>query len=194
VNRWWPFADKPASEEIGEADEQRDGFDRRQGSRRSSDHAREDLLGRRETRQRVQYTIMMLVALLCCFGVLKSVNASNGTSSDTRSLSTLTARVAGDEHATCVIQARGLPAGHALKNAMVDIHTLLTLPLTPAQVAQRRKSPPSPQLLGLLANLDRNLGVYAELEDKQPATRTCVMPVSLSGLASQLVALFRGWP
>lgn len=81
-------------------------------------------------------------------------------------------RLSSDEHATCIIQARGLPASHELAASMRDIHTLLTLrPQSRAQKLAAESTPSSVKVL--LADLDLHLSRYQSAEAKQPATRTC---------------------
>lgn len=76
----------------------------------------------------------------------------------------LTLRVARDEHKTCLIQQRGLPAGHDLAAAMADIHGLLTLPST--------QTPP-PAVAVIVADLNGELSAYLKLEGQQPPSRRC---------------------
>lgn len=78
--------------------------------------------------------------------------------------SALVARVAHDERQTCVIQARGLPAGHDLAAAMADIHELLLLPSS---------QQPPPVVAVIIADLNGQLSAYLTLESHQPASRTC---------------------
>lgn len=85
-----------------------------------------------------------------------------------RANAVLVRRVAADELQTCVIQARGLPAGHQLARSMKVIYTLLTLPPAPGAV------PPPPKIEQLLLNLDSHLARYLAAEAKQPPTRTCM--------------------
>lgn len=80
-----------------------------------------------------------------------------------------------DEHNTCVIQQRGLPAGHELAASMADIHALLTFPPTPAARREQAQVPPW-QLrreLAVLKDLDAHLAKYSAAEAKQPQTRRC---------------------
>lgn len=81
-----------------------------------------------------------------------------------RANAALVARVAHDEHATCVIQARGLPAGHDLAAALSNLHSLVTLP-------EPRRPPPAVAVL--IAGLNGALTGYLSLEAKQPASRSC---------------------
>jgi hypothetical protein len=80
----------------------------------------------------------------------------------------LVKRVAMDEHDTCVIQARGLPAGHQLAASMKVIYVLLTLPVAPGAAKT-----PAP-IEKLILTLDHHLAAYLHAEAKQPPTRTCV--------------------
>lgn len=75
-----------------------------------------------------------------------------------------------DERAACVIQANGLPAGHALASVIGDLHKLLILPPSP----QARKQPPlKPSTKALIEDLNHQAQLYAQLEAAQPPTRTC---------------------
>jgi hypothetical protein len=84
----------------------------------------------------------------------------------------LTNRVSSDEHATCIIQARGLPASHELAASMADIHKLLTVPPVSAAQKARQKATPA-HVLAIVKDLNAHLAVYQGLESKQPATRSC---------------------
>jgi hypothetical protein len=77
------------------------------------------------------------------------------------------AQIRHDEHAECVIQARGLPAGHDLSAAMGEIHALLMLPERPGQAK------PPPAVASILSALNMNLAAYTAIEAKQPAYRKC---------------------
>lgn len=89
-----------------------------------------------------------------------------------RQVSALAARLATDEHSTCVIQARGLPASHELAASMADIHALLTLsPRSKAQRLAARQTPP--YVRKLVADLNTHLGGYQRREAKQPQSRRC---------------------
>lgn len=87
----------------------------------------------------------------------------------------LLSRVSGDEHRTCLIQQRGLPAGHALANVVSDLHFLVALPLTTE--AKNRLAHLSPGLRTLELARYHDLSVsaarYTQLEAKQPAGRRC---------------------
>lgn len=79
---------------------------------------------------------------------------------------------ASDEHSACIIQARGLPAGHELAASMADIHALLTLP--PTSTAQRLAAKNTPaNVTAIIADLNMHLAKYSAAEDKQPAHRSC---------------------
>lgn len=81
-------------------------------------------------------------------------------------------RIARDEHRTCVIQRRGLPAGHQLAASMIDIHKLLTLP--PASAAQQLAAQNTPPAVrAIVSDLNRHLTKYTSREAKQPQTRRC---------------------
>lgn len=76
-------------------------------------------------------------------------------------------RVVDDEHATCKIQARGLPVSHQLAATMAGIHKLLTLPPSP-------DAPPTPpRIKRLLNGLNGHLAAYQKAEAKQPQSRSC---------------------
>lgn len=100
----------------------------------------------------IRYAIMMLSLLVAAYATWQATLVGN--------------RQGRDEHQACVIQARGLPAGHQLAATMRDIHTLLTLPPRAGH-----RTPPAIQVI--LVDLDAHLAAYDRLEAKQPATRTC---------------------
>lgn len=75
-------------------------------------------------------------------------------------------------HRSCLIQKRGLPAGHELAASMADIHKLLTAP--PTTPAQRVRAAQTPQpVLQIVADLNRHLARYQNLEARQPQSRRC---------------------
>lgn len=80
-----------------------------------------------------------------------------------------------DERNTCLIQQRGLPAGHELAATMADIHALLTLPPTAATKRQQSQVPPKllAHELHLVTDLNTHLAKYSRAESRQPATRKC---------------------
>ena len=80
-------------------------------------------------------------------------------------------RLSRDEHASCLIEARGLPAGHALVGIMADIHVLLTRPPTRAERRAERHEPRKVRLF--LDALNGNLATYTRLEAAQPHSRKC---------------------
>lgn len=69
-------------------------------------------------------------------------------------------------HQSCEIQARGLPASHALSRVEYDIYILLSLP-EPNSV----KVPPF--VKNTLKDLTKNAHIYFTLEGSQPIHRTC---------------------
>jgi PAS domain S-box-containing protein len=75
-------------------------------------------------------------------------------------------------HASCVIQARGLPAGHELADSMSDIHRLLTLRPTTSAQRQSAADEPAP-VRALLADLNQHLTNYQQAEARQPHHRKC---------------------
>lgn len=79
----------------------------------------------------------------------------------------VTGRVSSDEHSTCLIQARGLPAGHQLSDSMADIHVLLTVPRT------AHSAPVPPAIAKVLADLNGHLAAYTADEATLPHTRIC---------------------
>lgn len=81
-------------------------------------------------------------------------------------------RATRDEHSSCVIQARGLPAGHELAASMRDIHMLLTFPPTSAAERRAARNVP-PGVLRIERDLAGHLSRYSKAESKQPATRHC---------------------
>lgn len=76
-------------------------------------------------------------------------------------------RISDQAHAGCVIQARGLPAGHELASSMADIHMLLIQPRRSGQ------PPPPPAVAAIVRDLNFHLSRYLGIEAKQPATRRC---------------------
>lgn len=94
-------------------------------------------------------------------------NAQHRLSMLAHSNATLVKRVAADEHQTCVIQARGLPAGHQLAATLRYVYVLLTLPPAPNAV------PTPPKIEQILLHLDSHLARYLAAESKQPPTRSC---------------------
>ena len=77
-----------------------------------------------------------------------------------------------DAHSTCVIQARGLPAGHQLAASMKDIYSLLTLrPVSAADRLRAAETPPPVELL--VRSLDGHLAAYLKAEAAQPQRRSC---------------------
>lgn len=135
---------------------------------------------RKEIRQRVQYALMMIVALLATYAAWQARETGN--------------RVTRDEHSTCVIQKRGLPAGHQLADAMTDIHELLSVllllppasPARPVSKTDRQRAVPTGAtgssgltgtagavLRGFAVDLNDHLSQYLAAESEQPGTRTC---------------------
>lgn len=106
---------------------------------------------------RIRYAIVMAAFLTVAIAAAVAIR-------NTSKLDSLSHRVATDEHNTCVIQARGLPAGHDLAAAMADIHELLLLPSP-----QR----PPPVVAVIIADLNGQLSAYLTLESRQPASRAC---------------------
>jgi hypothetical protein len=84
-------------------------------------------------------------------------------------------RLPHDEHSTCVIQARGLPASKHLANVMRDIDVFLEPPDPKNPLARTLpKAPPVPAYYKpALENLRKELPAYNALEAKQPPGRTC---------------------
>lgn len=81
-------------------------------------------------------------------------------------------RIVHDEHATCTIQARGLPAGHELATSMADIHALLTIkPTSKAQKLAAKQTPAA--TLAIVSDLNMHLAKYQTLEAGQPKSRSC---------------------
>jgi hypothetical protein len=81
-------------------------------------------------------------------------------------------RLSNDEARTCQIQARGLPAGHDLQAAMVDIYALLTIP--PSTKAQRLAAAQEPAHVKAIVNaLTAHLAEYKAAEATQPHGRIC---------------------
>lgn len=103
-------------------------------------------------------------------------------------------RVSRDEHASCIIQARQLPAGHQLAAVMTDLHELLAVLLTLPPASPSRPVPkPDRQrtvatgatgptgttgvasivLHGFAVDLNGHLVRYLSLEAQQPSSRHC---------------------
>lgn len=80
--------------------------------------------------------------------------------------------VSHDEHSACVIQARGLPAGHELAQSMRGIHMLLTLPAT-SEAERLAAANTPPEVRRIERRLTMHLAAYLKAEDAQPATRHC---------------------
>lgn len=80
-----------------------------------------------------------------------------------------------DEHASCLIQARGLPAGHQLVGVLADLHRLLTLPPTSASRARARSIPRWELRIErhVVKDLNHHLAVFGRLERSQPPTISC---------------------
>lgn len=111
----------------------------------------------------------LAVAVLACLGLIGTIIIGSHTANrNTANLTKLTARVANDEFDTCVIQRRGLPAGHELAASMSEIHALLTLP---------SPTPPPPPVAAILSSLNGHLATYLTIEAKQPRSRSCRRPV-----------------
>lgn len=140
----------------------------------------EEVERRKSIRQGVQYTLMMIVALISCYGAWRAVETGN--------------RLTHDEHSTCVIQARGLPAGHQQAASWQDIHKLITLLLLLPPTSPARPVPPADRqqviptgasgatgttgvaqtvLRGLAVDLNGHLTEYLAEEAMQPGTRHC---------------------
>lgn len=120
---------------------------------------------------RVRYAVIMAAILTVAIAAavayrnttrLSTVTSNNATLA--HEVARLLQRVATDEHNTCVIQARGLPAGHDLAAALSNLHSLVTLP-------EPRRPPPAVAVL--IAGLNGALTGYLSLEAQQPAGRTC---------------------
>lgn len=75
-----------------------------------------------------------------------------------------------DEYKTCLIQRRGLPAGHLLADALSRIGQLLSL-ITPAQLLEEPLGVRD-KILRLRADADG----YGKIESKQPRSRVCSPP------------------
>ena len=81
-------------------------------------------------------------------------------------------KIAHDERSVCVVQRRGLPAGHHLADAMNSIHALLTL--TPTTKAERLAAAETPRAVKVIeGQLTASLAAYQAAEAKQPQTRSC---------------------
>lgn len=93
----------------------------------------------------------------------------------TQRVSQLADRLAADEHATCIIQSRGLSAQIYLTGSLRSLHRLLTFPPTRAQRrAERQISPRRLRAeLTTYAALNYNLAKYGQIERQQPKRRTC---------------------
>jgi hypothetical protein len=76
-------------------------------------------------------------------------------------------KLSSDEHATCLIQQRGLPASKALAESIKDINELLT----PAP--GERSAPVPPRTLAVIVNLRAETARYVRIEAKQPSSREC---------------------
>jgi hypothetical protein len=127
-----------------------------------------------------------LVVFACCIvtGILlgvalgdtntvarRSADQQHTISSQQHAITDLVRRLAGDEHQSCVIQARGLPGGHYLAIIISDVHDLFTIPLTAAQRAQESQAPPG--YLSIERSLAYYTGLYTDVESTQPKHRSC---------------------
>jgi hypothetical protein len=72
---------------------------------------------------------------------------------------------------SCVIQARGLPAGHELAAALSNLHSLLIVPETAAQKRAQRSETPLQRYL--TDQLNGHLAKYQAAEASQPHSRSC---------------------
>lgn len=76
-------------------------------------------------------------------------------------------KLAGDEYASCIVQARGLKANVYLAASMGDISQLLSI-----QPTSKQATPPKEALVPLL-DLRQNAGAYYAIQSQQPKTRQC---------------------
>lgn len=81
----------------------------------------------------------------------------------------VTSRQSSDEARTCVIQQKGLPAGHALARVIGDIHEIIGF----RPVAKSHAVPLNPEELSVIADLNAQAALYAQLESQQPQSRSC---------------------
>ena len=80
-------------------------------------------------------------------------------------------RIAADEQATCLIQAKVLPTGHELAASLHDMHRLVLPPATAAQRRWKRDEPPA--LRRVIRDLAWHLAAYQRDEKKVPMSRNC---------------------
>jgi hypothetical protein len=111
--------------------------------------------------------VLLLAAAIAIRNTIDLSNTADKTSRLASANSMLVRRVIRDEDATCLIQARGLPAGHQLAATMRDIHTILTLPPTPGA------APTPPAVSELITDLNQHLSAYLKAEKQQPQERSC---------------------
>jgi hypothetical protein len=135
---------------------------------RTEDGTPQDRQHHRSGRDTAFYCVIAIIAVLAAYGAGSAQNAASTAQG-------AAARVVADEHATCVIQKRGLPAGHALSSVIGYIHALLTLPPTPEQRAALAALPRAyvKREQAIILALNRSSALYTRLEGHQPLTRTC---------------------
>ena len=139
-------------------------------------------------RTNVFYAAVVVLFVAFALGLTIAVNRSNDASHEAQMASSA---VKAQVHTTCVIQARGLPAGHQLADSFVDLHELLNVLLAlPSSSPARPVPKPDRQrtvrtgstgltgtvglvLRGFAVNLNDHLGRYLAAEEKQPASRKC---------------------
>lgn len=114
--------------------------------------------------------LVTLVLLVVMFVDLN--NQSTRLATQSSRVGDVATRVKDDEHASCIIQARGLPAGHHLAKIMEDLYVLLTVRPS-SQQKQQPRVPPTAQQLATLKGLTAELKMYSAIELKQPTTRKC---------------------
>ena len=90
---------------------------------------------------------------------------------------TLERQIGIDEQASCLIQARGLPASHELASSLQDFHMLLSALITQSAENPQRHMTAYQQVaaqqdLATVKALNASLGSYEQLEAEQPQTRT----------------------
>lgn len=109
-------------------------------------------------------------ALIALIVLLAAANAY-----DTWKIFTFGGRISDDEHATCLIQKRGLEAQVYLTGVIGGIHDLLTLPPTSESRRQQAAIPPKRlrHELKIVRDLNANTFNYHWIESKQPRTRHC---------------------
>lgn len=136
------------------------GPERRSGDERRESYLRiEDLERAIKSQNRRNYGFYFAAVLLIALVLFSYQSAANDNARVQRHLHN-------DELATCVVQARGLPAGHRLAMGLGALVTFLKEVIPP-------NAPLKPKQASALHAVEDGLGSYASIEAQQPQTRSC---------------------